>query len=221
MGQQRLLDQPPGEAEVRSAAQANGCELMGIQSTNWPDDSYRTPASYDDAKVVYDAACTPAGALEPRRVTYEAQFGAAVRTNTGDSQPFWELRLNQPVKGAAAPTDAPHAMADNNSQTSQSSETSPSSGELSGELSDGPACNALLKTVASQVIPCVQDIDARAAARIQSWLDVTAQASRIPSGSANKDFAAVRIDEACLGSWQTGMARDFQGSSPFAACAPQ
>lgn len=205
---QKLMDQAPGEAEVSIAAQSRNCELVEITSTSWPDDTYRVPASYEDAKVVYEADCKAEGSDQVRRITYEAQFGVATSADTGTQRHFWELRLNQPARGEAV------------DQSASSNTTEQESG--SGNYADGPECNALLMRVQTEVIPCVEDIDAQAAQRLQSWLEITSQRSRIAASNNNNRAAAeIKIDENCLASWRSGIARDFGGSSPYAACAPE
>ena len=204
---QKLMDQPPGEAEVSIAAQSRNCELVEITSTSWPDDTYRVPASYEDAKVVYEADCKAEGGDQVRRITYEAQFGVATSADTGTQRHFWDLRLNQPARGEAAGQATPSGTAEQESE--------------SGNYADGPECNALLMRVQTEVIPCVEDIDARAAQRLQSWLEITSQRSRIAASNNNRAAAEIKIDENCLASWRSDIARDFGGSSPYAACAPE
>lgn len=211
----RLMDRAPDEDEVRSAAQSANCELVEVLDTSWPDDTYRVPASYDDAKVTYVADCQAKGGHQVRRVTYEAQFGAVAAVNTGSSQAFWELRLNQPSRGTGGSVGAVGSFS--TAAEGAAAEQEPAS----GNYSDGPECNALLGKLQAEVIPCVEDIDPQVARRIQSWLEITSQQTRIAGGNDNRAAAEVRVDENCLASWQAVMARDFGGSSPFAACAPE
>ena len=205
----KTMNSPPSEQEIRNAVRTKNCELVTIKSVKWPDDSYRIPADYSDAEVIYEADCKDYSESQVQRITFEAQFAgvssgtyAAVSNNMqGVSRRVWKLTLNQPTKQTAI---ASHTAALEHAT-----------------FVNGPACNALMEKVQRNVIPCIEKIDPLAARRVQSWLHIMREQAQQRGENGFKGFEEKQIDENCLQDWHTHMDPDFGGSSPFKTCAPE
>jgi hypothetical protein len=70
------------------------------------------------------------------------------------------------------------------------------------DWSDAPECNAVLKRVALEVVPCLAQIDADVAREFGEWLEHARTRFRLPNDPSGRELALLRIDDGCLQEWR-------------------
>jgi len=70
------------------------------------------------------------------------------------------------------------------------------------EWSDAPECNAVLKRVAVEVVPCLAQVDADVAREFGEWLEHARTQFRLPNDASGRELALLRIEDGCLQEWR-------------------
>lgn len=70
------------------------------------------------------------------------------------------------------------------------------------EWSDAPECNAVLKRVELEVVPCLAQVDADVAREFGEWLEHAKTRFRLPNDTSGRELALLRIEDGCLQEWR-------------------
>ncbi|MEO5559437.1 MAG: hypothetical protein ABIO49_06490 [Dokdonella sp.] len=83
--------------------------------------------------------------------------------------------------------------------------------------SDGPGCNALVKRIAEEMVPCLQAIKPEMGERLHAAINTFRHNPRLSGGLPNRDAVLMRIDEECESYWR-GILYQLDSKSPEGQC---
>lgn len=136
--------------------------------------------------VRYEADCLPEGGQLARRLRYVMTFGPQEKWYGQE----W-VKLGNSLESDPLPTTA---TAGTPAQTSVASTTT--------EWSEAPECNAVLKRVATEVVPCLASADAQLAAQLGEWLERAKADYRLNGTVSQREAALLQLDQECLHQWK-------------------
>ena len=163
------------------------CRLVSVESVQ----ALATTDDLQRVAVRYAADCVPEGGKLSRRL--QATMTFRQRHEWFGFKP-WTMAHNlveqdPPRATATAATALP---------TVPASTATPA---LAG-FADSPECDATLRQVAQQVVPCLRQVHPESAQHIEDWLLRAGDEYRLRGDVSNRDAVLMQLDEGCLQQWR-------------------
>lgn len=135
--------------------------------------------------VRYEADCLPEGGQQARRIRYVMTF---------DQRESWFGKEWVKFDNAIESDPLPAAGA-------ASTLTQTAIATAATEWSEAPECNAALKRVATEVVPCIAQVDPELAGQLRDWVESAKIGYRLYGNVTQREAALLQLDQDCLYQW--------------------
>lgn len=190
--------EPPKQVDVERGMES-GCRLVSMEGIEPGADAganghvFTTRYSADCATNVGSPSQRIAGVITLRK---QAQWLGLKTSWVAENQ-----RLAGP-KSPASLAKSPDTIA---------------STEADSMYSDGPGCNALMKRIADDMVPCLQRINPEMGKRLQATITTTRNYTGLSGGGPKRDALLIRIDEECRSYWRA-ILNQLDSKTPEGRC---